>query len=171
MMALNLEILGDLRREIRWLLSRDCEARSWAGSRDVSIVSRALRRSLTVVDKDIVQDRNQVRNEVLILKMVDDGDDILSFDNSGTVLVGVRTRVANDAQSMDLDAMLLLFGGGDDIEEELEYPRLAIWDSPGHYVMLVDDVLRISVILPSRLPSPRALAMPSRSDSGCLDAC
>jgi hypothetical protein len=97
MMALNLEILGDLRREIRWLLSRDCEARSWAGSRDVSIVSRALRRSLTVVDKDIVQDRNQVRNEVLILKMVDDGDDILSFDNSGTVLVGVRTRVANDA--------------------------------------------------------------------------
>lgn len=105
------------------------------------------------------------------MKVVDDRDDILSFDNSGTVLIGISARVANDAQGMDLDTMLLLLARGDDVEEEFEYPRLAIWDSPGHYVMLVDDVLRISVILPSRLPSPRALAIPSRSGSGCLDAC
>ena len=82
---------------MRWLLSLDCDARRWAGSINVSLGFGGLKKELTVVYKDIVEDRNQVWDKTLILEVVDEGDDVLSFDDSSSVFVCISTRVTTNA--------------------------------------------------------------------------
>ncbi|KAI6775860.1 hypothetical protein HG530_002618 [Fusarium avenaceum] len=70
--------------------------------------------------KDIIEDRNQVRDKALVLEMVDEGNDVLPLNDSSSVLVRIGTRIASNTQSLNLDTMALLFIRSKNIEKELE---------------------------------------------------
>lgn len=84
---------------------------------------------LTVVDEDVEQHGDGVGNEILVLQLAHDGGEMVAVDYTSTVFICVRARVANNAQSMDFDAMAHALSR-EDLEEEVEDARFPIREAP-----------------------------------------
>lgn len=62
--------------------------------------------------------------------MTNDGCDVFAHNNPFAVLVGVSARVSDNAQSMHFDAVTLCLISCQDFKEEIENPRVTIWEPP-----------------------------------------
>lgn len=92
--------------------------------------------ALTVVDEDVEQHGDGVGDEILVLELAHDGGEMVAVDYTSTVLICVCARVANNAQSMDFDAMAHALSR-EHLEEEVEDARFPIREAPGDCVELV----------------------------------